>query len=158
MAGKTYKKPTEFSAIQTLQRFFEKYPDSNLITPEQALESAGRNTPEYERKNEGWLSNKLTGLYFHGLVKPNYSFHPWRKLESLELTQKGKTVLNREDAPGVVAPEGYEYHEQASVALQQSPQPRDLTIDEILEALPRINERLTTHKLKVTLEEVQDRP
>lgn len=101
MRGSTYKKPSEYSATRTLQRFFAKYPEANSITVPQIFDSVERNGPEYVDKNDGWLSNKLTGLYAHSLVKPVYSYNPWRKLEKLELTQRGKTALNREDAPSI---------------------------------------------------------
>jgi hypothetical protein len=150
MKGTTYKKASEYSASRTLKRFFAKYPDANSITVEQIFTGVDRDAPEYAAKNEGWLSNKLTALYHHSLVKPVYSFHPWRKLERLELTQKGKTVLNREDAPGVADDKPNRTIPVASY--------NELTIDDILKALPKINEGLTTHRLKVILEDKEVQP
>jgi len=95
MSKGTYKKATIHSATNTLERFFSKYPNADSITVEEALIGAGRDAEEYQSKNEGWLSNKLTGLYYHGFVNPVYSHRPYRKLEKLELTSKGKKALNR---------------------------------------------------------------
>lgn len=147
MKGTTYKKQSEYSANNTLKRFFAKYPDSNSLTINEVFEGVDRNTPEYANKNDNWLSNKLTGLYAHSLVRPHYTFNPWRKLESIELTQKGKAVLGREDAPisnELTPPPNKQAHDE-------------LTIDDILAAIPKINEKLKTHKLRVTLEEVGDK-
>jgi hypothetical protein len=147
MAGNTYKRQSEYSAINTIKRFFAKFPESDSITVDQIFESAERNKEEYIDKNDGWLSNRLTGVYYHGLVKPTYSYGPWRKLESIELTVKGKRLLGRVEEPQLI-----DKHEQIQETHTNS---FNLTVDDILMAVPKINERLLTHRLKVTLEEVQ---
>lgn len=105
MKESTYKKTSEWAASRTLQRFFSKYPDSDSVTKDEIFASWDRTGQEFESKNEGWLSNKLVGIYSHNLAKPIYSYHPYRKLERLELTIKGKRALGRVDEPGVVGQE-----------------------------------------------------
>lgn len=118
----TYKKMTETSAVRTLERFFLKYPDSDTITPSQILSGVSRNTAEYEGKNEGWLSNKLTGLYYHDLVRAHYSYHPWRKLEKLELTIKGKRALGRAAEPVIATDDAMPADSDTSIRRQSMSQ------------------------------------
>lgn len=110
MKETTYKKTSEWAASRTLQRFFSKYPNSNSVTKDEIFTAWDRIGKEFEGKNEGWLSNKLVGIYSHNLAKPIYSYHPYRKLERLELTIKGKRVLGRVDNPGVAGQENTAPH------------------------------------------------
>jgi len=153
MKGATYKKPSEYTATRTLERFFSKTPSKNSITKQEIFEAWERDKPEFEKTNEGWLSNKLTAIYAHGLARPIYSFNPWRQLERLELTPKGKKVLGRDDAPVVVSANngnGSETDEQRHVG--------ELTIDDLIIASEKINERFKKNnikrRVKITLEEV----
>ena len=146
MNGTTYKPPTEYSATRTLLRFFSKSPDSNSVTKDEIFASWERDKPEYAKKNEGWLSNKLVGIYSYNLAKPVYSYHPYRKLERLELTIKGKRALGRVDVPGVA-------EESTNQPVPYRVATTGLTVDDILMAVPKINERLTTHRLRVVLED-----
>jgi hypothetical protein len=102
--GNSYKKTTEFAATRTLEGFFAKKSDSDFVTKDEIFAAWGRDRPEYEKTNEGWLSNRLTGIYYYDLAKPVYSFHPWRKLERLELTIKGKRALGRVSQPVTITP------------------------------------------------------
>ncbi len=113
------------------------------------LKAAGRDTAEFEPKNEGWLSGKLTALYSHSLVKPVYSYNPWKQLEYVELTSRGKGVLGRDDAPEIidtsVSPSNQRTHSDS----------KELTIDEIIEAMPKINEKLSATGMRLKFEEVK---
>ena len=149
MKGKTtYKRPIEHSAARTLGRFFSKLPDKDKVTKAEIFVAWDRDKPEYESKNEGWLSNKLVGIYYYGLANPIYSHNPYRHFAGLELTTKGKRALGRIDAPNTA--EDTEIVPTLTRAATQS----EWTIDDLIVGASRVNEKLTTHKVRVTLEEV----
>lgn len=156
MKGSTYKKPTLFSATRTLQRFFAPYPEANSITKEEMIASWGRDKPEFEKVNEAWLSGKLTALYTHSLVRAVYSYNPWKKLEHIELTAKGKVALGRDDAPTNVEEVGKEA--TSAIRGNKTLTIDNLTVDDIMMALPKINDRLPTHKVRLVFEDKEAQP
>ena len=148
----TYNKATIYSATNTLKRFFDNMPDQNKLTKSQMLSAAGRDALEFEQKNTWWLSGKLTALYSHSLVKPVYSYNPWKQLLYIELTPKGKLALGRDDAPEVL------YSQTATDSSQKNPtQIQELTIDEIISALPHINEKLAPTGMGLKFVEVKSK-
>ena len=90
---------TRESAIENVKRIFTNTAE-DVVSLQDAYIAWGRNT-ENEVKNKEWLSNKLTYLKYHNLVKPVYSYKSGRrKLEKLQLTLEGKRELGRiEDSP-----------------------------------------------------------
>lgn len=72
---------------------FHTPPFQDSITIQQLLVNAIRNQPQFAHRNDTWLKGRLTGLYYYKLVTPIYSFKPYRRLEKIALTSRGKDVL-----------------------------------------------------------------
>jgi hypothetical protein len=150
----THKRPSEASAANTLKRFFSQHPDAAVLTVSEALEGAGRGSEDFEASNQGWLSNKLTALYYHDLVKPIYTLHPYRKLDRLQLTTKGRQLLDKARAS-----EQFDFQRTffpsgpKQSAPPQAIDPDDITIELMLAAAERINKKLTTQRVRVVLED-----
>lgn len=139
--GTTYKKPSAFAATHMLQIFFREHP-ADSITPDEIIVAAGRNTPEFEAKNKGWLSNRLTPLYDHNLLRPVYSHQPFKKLEKLELTINGKRALGRAAEPGLI-------DDNAEQPAKTPNAPLNLTLDQMMEAVELLNAKHTTFQVEL---------
>lgn len=138
----SYRKPSEYSAKRTLERFFANK-NTTFITRDEMIASWHRDKPEYKSRNDKWLYNKLTPIYSYSLARPIYTHDPYRRLESIELTDKGKSALSRDGSRLVSSIE----------SLSSSTKSPTLSIEDIIEAANTINKRLTAYKIKVSLEE-----
>jgi hypothetical protein len=147
----TYKPPTRNSAISILKRFFGPYPDSDTLTPEQMYlawsRPAGTNK-EKRDKNKAWLSNKLTAIYTHKLAEATYIYDPHKKLKHIKLTNEGSIALGRYPEAGLPAQDKGHTSTPPKSELRQ---PADLTLDEMLEAVERLNAKHTTFEVKLTV-------
>ncbi len=144
MTAKYYEKPSRYTALRTLERFFaNKY--GNTITKEEIISAWQRDKPHFETKNDKWLYNKLTAIYAYGLATPNYAYDPYKRLISLELTDEGRHALGRSDTISPVT--------RGRIA-GEKPIDGSLTIDGLIEAADKINSRLTSYRVKISLESV----
>lgn len=83
------------TSIETVRRLFSAKPDEDVVSVQDAFFAVGRDI-EKIKENKDWLSNKLTHLKYHNLVKPVYSFKSgYRTLEKIQLTLEGKKALGR---------------------------------------------------------------
>jgi hypothetical protein len=145
----TYKPPTRAIGISTLKRFFGPYPDNDTLTPEQMFIAWGRpagTSKAKEEKNKAWLSNKMTSIYAHKLADPTYIYDPRKKLKHIKLTNEGRLALGRYSETGLAPQSG------GQVFTPPAPrQSADLTLDEMLEAVERLNAKHTTFEVKLTV-------
>lgn len=81
-------------SIENIKQFFANTSE-DIITLEEAYIAWGRDTTK-EFENKAWLSNKLTALKYHNLVKPVYALrNKKRVLDKIQLTMEGKKALGR---------------------------------------------------------------
>lgn len=85
------------TTIENVKRFFSQAPPGgDIVTLEEAFRGWGRENPEHVEAHKRWMSNELTHLKYHNLVKPVYStVGGKKKLVKLQLTLDGKKVLGR---------------------------------------------------------------
>lgn len=82
------------SSIQNIKQFFSSTPD-DVISLQDAYVAWGRDVTK-ENENKSWLSNKLTALKYHNLVKPIYTLRNGKRmLDKIQLTMEGKKALGR---------------------------------------------------------------
>src|SRR5258706_8165628 len=88
------KKLTRETAIENIKKIFSNCSEDS-ISLQDAFIAWGRD-PAKIVKNKAWLSNRLTHLKYHNLVKPVYVWKNNRRvLDKLELTMEGKKQLGR---------------------------------------------------------------
>lgn len=144
----TYKKPSLYSALRTLERFFASS-NSDSVTKQEMISSWQRDKPQYHSKNDKWLYNKLTSIYDHDLARPTYAHDPYKRLASLDLTDKGKRALRE---PGN---KNSEIKKDATRVYRWS----SLTgwsIEDLLEAAEGINQRLDSYRIRINLEPLDE--
>ena len=96
MSNTNRKYISENAAILNIKKFFSKNPNEDVISIIDACKGWGRKNPENIERHKPWLQNKLTGLKYHDLVSSVYKYEDGRKkLDKIQLTIKGKRVLNR---------------------------------------------------------------
>src|SRR3989344_1149496 len=100
---KNYK--TLESATENVKKFFS-HADGDILTLEEVFAAWGdRNDRSFE-ENKSWISNLLTHLKYHNLVKPIYSRKNKRRiLTKIQLTLIGKKALGRVDESMRITPE-----------------------------------------------------
>lgn len=104
------KYKSKATSVENVRKFFSNTSDDS-ISLNDAFAAWGRNLDKPE-DNKAWLSNLLTHLKYHNLIKPVYSFKSgYRKLDKLQLTLDGKRALGRleddsSNAPKNVASNG----------------------------------------------------
>jgi hypothetical protein len=141
---------SETAAGETLGRFFAST-TSDEISLEGIYEAAGRAHID-EHTNRNWLNTKMNQLKHHNLITTVQTFDKdskRHKLTGIRLTLAGKRAIGRV---------GADYTEPvhrlpSAAAVNTSIALNELTVDQILMAVPLINERLAAFKLKVTLED-----
>lgn len=83
------------SSIETVKRLFSTTSNEDAVSIQNAFLAVGRD-PVKVKENKDWLSNKLTHLKYHNLIKPIYSFKTgYRVLDKIQLTLEGKKALGR---------------------------------------------------------------
>lgn len=93
--GKNYI--SETAATATLQKLFSSSLASDKVSLDELLSAFGRENID-EATNKNWISNKLSQLKYHSLVKPVYEFDintRRNKLAGVQLTMAGKKALGR---------------------------------------------------------------
>lgn len=92
----TTKVRSKKSSIENVKRLFSNSPDNDEISLEEAFRSWGRTNPENVEAHKPWLSNVMTHLTYHNLVRSVYSYDEGRrKLKGIALTHEGKRALGR---------------------------------------------------------------
>ena len=82
------------ASVENVKRLFSST-SGNTVSIEDVFRSWPRD-PNEEKINRGWLSNLLSLIKFHNLVKPIYTTKNGPKtLVELQLTPEGKEVLGR---------------------------------------------------------------
>lgn len=100
---KNYK--TRESSIENVKKFFSNT-SGDAITLEEAFAAWGDRDDRSFEDNKSWISNLLTHLKYHNLVKPIYSRKNKRRvLTRIQLTLVGKKALGRIDESTEIAPE-----------------------------------------------------
>lgn len=123
----TYKYSTREGAIKQLQKFFDGI-TANEITVSEAFKAWGRD-PQPTEQNKSWLSNKLTHLKIHRLVKPVYIHNEnnRRSLDKIQLLPEGLAALGRSD------------YKNASDGVTSTKLNTDtILLEDIMKAIPRI--------------------
>jgi hypothetical protein len=85
---------SENAAIETVKRLFANSPDSDSVTLEEVYSATDRSDFN-EQANKNWLSNKMTQIKYHDLIKSLYKYDGRKKLVGIQLTIKGKRALGR---------------------------------------------------------------
>ncbi len=123
----TYKYSTREGAIKQLQKFFDGEL-TNEISISNAFRAWGRD-PEPTEQNMSWLSNKLTHLKIHRLVKPVYIHNKnnRRSLDKIALLPEGLAALGRSGGKIGNDADGVQKIDASSISLE-----------DIMKAIPRI--------------------
>lgn len=113
------------TAIEIVKKFFSNT-SGDVVTLQEAFEAWGRRLENVE-KNRGWMSNMLTHLKYHNLVKPLYDMKSGhRKLDKLQLTLEGKRAIGR-----------FEENSNGETS-QVTNGHNDISIEEIMKAVPKL--------------------
>lgn len=92
----TFKFKSREASEENLKKFFENN-TSDTVKIEQIYTSWGRDLEDVDR-NKAWLSNLLTHLKHHNLVKPVYNTNGGKRvLSGVKLTQVGRRVLGMDE-------------------------------------------------------------
>ncbi len=114
------------TAIDIVRKFFSGS-NSDEITLQEAFEAWGRPI-EKVKQNRGWMSNVLTHLKYHNLVKPLYDTKSgYRKLGGLQLTLEGKRAIGR-----------FEEDNGNDTASQVTNGHTKISIENIMKAIPKL--------------------
>lgn len=97
MTDKPTRIMSESAAAKFVRRLFAGVPPTEFVTPEEIYRIFDRDD-EPQHKNQKWLANYLVGLKRNGLIETAYGLvdtarGPRRRLASIGLTPKGKSVL-----------------------------------------------------------------
>lgn len=86
------------SSVENIKRLFSNSLEKDEVSLEEAFRSWGRPNPENIDLHKAWLSNLMTHLTYHNLIRSVYSYGEGRKrLTGLVLTHEGKRALGRID-------------------------------------------------------------
>jgi hypothetical protein len=112
------------ASVETLRIFFSLASDADVVSIENVFAAAKR-ADRADNQNRSWLSNKLTSLYFHGLVSAIKDENG--KIRQLKLTAEGKKALNQHQASANRLPD------------RDTPPGKEvLTIEQIMDAIPEL--------------------
>lgn len=114
------------TSIENVKKLFSGS-SGDEVTLQDAFKSWGRPT-ENIKQNRGWMSNVLTHLKYHNLVKPLYDTKSgYRKLGGLQLTLEGKRAIGK-----------FEEDSSNGTSTQLTNGHTQISIEDILKAIPKL--------------------
>lgn len=132
------------ASIENVKKFFSGS-SGDEVTLEEAFEYWGRPAENIE-KNRGWMSNLLTHLKYHHLVKPLYDTKSgYRKLGGLQLTEEGKRAIGR-----------FEEGNGNGTAGQVTNGHAKISIEDILKAVPKLRKENPEFRIRFVVEPKED--
>jgi len=133
------------ASIENVKRLFSST-SGDTVSIAEVFQSWPRD-PENEKRNRAWLSNLLSLMKFHNLVKPYYITKNGPKtLDKLELTLEGKEVLGRsEESSG-----------SNGIVSQTTGGNSKISIEDILKAVPKLRKENPEFDIEFSVKPKED--